>query len=668
LDVFALRNRLVGDYGDYGDYVRSFIRIDDDRIRERVEHELREGLLWPDPLIQLNPNFEPGETIEDLVAAGVLHAECRRIFQVGKDASGSAGKPLRLHRHQADAIRAAKTGRSYILTTGTGSGKSLAYIIPIVDHVLRAGPGRGVQAVVVYPMNALANSQAGELEKFLCRGYPEGREPVRFRRYTGQESDDEREEIISNPPDILLTNYVMLELLLTRPRERPLIQRARGLRFLVLDELHVYRGRQGADVGVLVRRARQAFSADALQCVGTSATLASEGAWEDLRAEVARVATKLFGAQVDPENVVGETLRRVTVDLDFSDAAAIDHLRTRVEGNAPPSDRFDEFVVDPLSSWIETTFGIQSEEASGRLIRVPPLPIAGSSGAAGKLAALTGVDVQRCEQALERQLLASYGSEPNPRTGFPVFAFRLHQFISRGDTAYATVEAEGTRHLTIQGQRFVPGDRSRVYLPLVFCRECGQEYYCVRRSSGAEAGRRRYHPRELSDRSTDDESQAGFLYVETTKPWSDDPETLYERLPEDWLEDFRGGLRVRRDRRAFLPELTRIGPDALESADGLECRWIPVPFRFCLHCGIAYDFRQRTDFPKLASLSTEGRSTATTILSLGAIRTLRADPPWNLRLGSSSAATRRWGASSRPSVRSVWRGSSSRPSTCRAAT
>ncbi len=61
-----------------------------------------------------------------------------------------------------------------MLTTGTGSGKSLAYIIPIVDFVLRQGSGKGIRAIVVYPMNALANSQANELEKFLCRGYPRG--------------------------------------------------------------------------------------------------------------------------------------------------------------------------------------------------------------------------------------------------------------------------------------------------------------------------------------------------------------------------------------------------------------------------------------------------------------------------------------------------------------
>ena len=81
-----------------------------------------------------------------------------------------------------------------MLTSGTGSGKSLTYIVPIVDHVLRNGSGRGIQAIGVYPMNALANSQAKELAKFLKKGYPEGKPPVRFACYTGQEKGAEQKQ------------------------------------------------------------------------------------------------------------------------------------------------------------------------------------------------------------------------------------------------------------------------------------------------------------------------------------------------------------------------------------------------------------------------------------------------------------------------------------------
>ena len=222
MDAFAIRDRLVRDYAEY---VRSFITVKDQRMQEYVDDVLRGGTLWPEPLIQLNPAFEPGESLQDLVADNTLHAECERIFRI-KTAADSTSVPLRLHRHQSEAIRIAGSGRNYVLTTGTGSGKSLAYIIPIVDQVLRLGPGKGIRAIVVYPMNALANSQVKELGKFLELGYPEGHPPVTFARYTGQDSDERRQEILAHPPDILLTNYVMLELILTRPRDKKLIAAA----------------------------------------------------------------------------------------------------------------------------------------------------------------------------------------------------------------------------------------------------------------------------------------------------------------------------------------------------------------------------------------------------------------------------------------------------------
>lgn len=259
MNVFELRNRLVAHYSDF---VRGLFHIHDERIRHKVEEELQAGLLWPEALIQINPSFAPGSWIDDLVRYGTLHEECGTIFRKdkGESAHNGQGKRLRLHRHQTEALRVARAGHNYVLTTGTGSGKSLVYIIPIVNHVLRHGSGRGIQAIVVYPMNALANSQEGELEKFLRRGYPNNQGSVTFARYTGQESTERKQEIIANPPDILLTNYVMLELLLTRPDEKQLIHAGKGFCFLVLDEFHNGHGHQRADVAMLVSRTWKAHN------------------------------------------------------------------------------------------------------------------------------------------------------------------------------------------------------------------------------------------------------------------------------------------------------------------------------------------------------------------------------------------------------------------------
>ena len=247
MDIFHVRDRLVEDYREF---TGSFVDIHDKAIREHVAERMANGYQWPDPWLSLNPSFASGGTVSELIEAGLLQPGNRDIFRLPN------GQELRLHKHQKEAIEAARTGQSYVLTTGTGSGKSLAYIVPIVDKVLEAKAAgtyqTGIKAIVVYPMNALANSQLGELEKFLGTSNPQ----VTFERYTGQESRDKRAAIIANPPDILLTNYVMLELVLTRPRERGLVRAARGLWFLVLDELHTYRGRQGADVALLVQTAQ----------------------------------------------------------------------------------------------------------------------------------------------------------------------------------------------------------------------------------------------------------------------------------------------------------------------------------------------------------------------------------------------------------------------------
>jgi hypothetical protein len=538
MNIFDFRHQLIADYASY---IQSFIHIRDPKIREYVQGELSAGFLWPHPLIQLNPSFAPGAWMDTLVGQNILHPACAKVFRKGKEApeTHGVGRPLRLYTHQEDAIRTAQQEQNYLLTTGTGSGKSLAYIIPIVEHVLKHESGRGIRAIVVYPMNALANSQYGELEKFLCHGYPDGKGPVTFARYTGQESEEQRHGILANPPDILLTNYVMLELILTRPAERPLIAAAQGLRFLVLDELHTYRGRQRADVALLVRRVRDVLSAHQLQCVGTSATLAGSGSYDEQRAEVASVTTQLFGSPVTPENVIGETLRRVTPEKEMTDPTFVEALRQRLtDTDAHPPKDYQGFINDPLSIWIEGAFGITTEPASGRLIRTPPRSLWGENGAARELSDLTGVPVDRCIDAIQEGLLGGYECEPDPETGLPPFAFRLHQFISRGGSVFASLELESERYLTVNGQQYVPSDRSRVLLPLVFCRECGQDYFCVWKTAPShDASGRRFTSRELTDSSSDDAQEAGFLYVSSDDPWPHDPQALLQRLPDDWVEE-----------------------------------------------------------------------------------------------------------------------------------
>ena len=628
MDVFDLRGRLVEDYARY---TRSFIKIADPRIKAKVDGALDDGALWPEPLLQLNPTFLPGGPIDDLVDDGTLHPECKKIFRIDKSDTDHSGKQLLLHAHQTEAIKKSKEGKSYVLTSGTGSGKSLTYIVPIVDHVLRRGSGQGIQAIVVYPMNALANSQAEELRKFLEKGYGVDRAPVKFARYTGQEKRDEREAIRNSPPDVLLTNYMMLELLLTRREDRSLVKAAQGLRFLVFDELHTYRGRQGADVALLIRRCRMAFGGHDIICVGTSATMASEGSSVEQKREVARVAETLFGTAVDATQVIGETLERATPELRWlrHREVVLSELSEALRSPDGPPEDYEAFRVHPLASWIESTFGVQAEPDTGRLIRQPPRRLRGPDSATTELAELTDAPADQVYQKLRAFLLRGSELRRSASSRFPIFAFRLHQFLTRGDTVWATIEPETLRHLEFSKLVAKPGEPEKTLFPVVFCRQCGTAYYRV--STFTEDQKRRLAPREDRREEGLDPQSSAYLYVSSQTPWpTGDGAALLNRLPPFMKETAADGTeRLRPDSRADLPERVFVDSTGriVEEGNGVPAALIRQNFLFCLEpsCGVAYTKSQRSERAKLTTLGVDNRSTATTVLAVRALIELQSD-------------------------------------------
>ena len=378
LDAFDLRDEVIGTYRDY---VQGFIKIADQRVRDAVDEALGSGNLWPQPWVQINPTYRLEADTRQLIDHRKLFDE--RIFPAF---SSDDGAPWQFYTHQVQAFERAAAGRPYVMTTGTGSGKSVTYIAPIIDHVLRtkqAATDRSIRAIIVYPMNALANSQLDALKGFLPGGcvhdavdeegdfHPERLTgEVTFARYTGQEDRNVRQALVEHPPDILLTNYVMLELLLTRVWDRNLLGNADKLKFVVLDELHTYRGRQGADVALLLRRVAEAAGklkgadrTDELLYVGTSATMASDGTPAEQRATVAGVASTLFGTRVEADDVIGETLERVTDgEVDPGELRAAVH-----NGWQPPAD-IDRLRADPICRWVESRIGV-APDAEGTLRR-----------------------------------------------------------------------------------------------------------------------------------------------------------------------------------------------------------------------------------------------------------------------------------------------------------
>src|SRR5699024_8539324 len=227
-----------------------------------------------------------------------------------------------------------------IVTTGTGSGKTESFLYPVLDHAARAkkaGIG-GIKALILYPMNALANDQAGRLATLLTEN-PAYR-GLTAALYTGEASHEpstlvtadslitDREMIRGSAPDVLLTNYKMLDQLLLRRADRPLWEAsAASLRYLVLDEFHTYDGAQGTDVGMLLRRLRLVLDQIApgrvhLTPVATSATL-GDGA--DAAAAMLDFARTVFGTDIGEDAVITETRVDLEEFMRPSREVAADH-------------------------------------------------------------------------------------------------------------------------------------------------------------------------------------------------------------------------------------------------------------------------------------------------------------------------------------------------------
>jgi ATP-dependent helicase YprA (DUF1998 family) len=319
------------------------------------------------PFLEGTPPYQPGAaTLAALVREGLLHRGFEALFAkpatdpapgraggFGRKPAAAASTPARermagdrlLYHHQEEALRrlcAAPAdfdrNRHTVVASGTGSGKTECFLLPALDwvfrHPSRAG-GRGLRVLLVYPMNALVNDQIRRLRQLVGFRAKDGEAPVpvTFARYTsetqstraaGLERDPAapdnqllgRDEIVADPPDILITNFAMLEQAMLRPQETPFFARVdeHAWRFLILDEAHSYRGAQAIELARLMQRVRAAVRRGKAAagvpvrepvCIATSATLASGGLTPDeRRARTAEFAGSLFGVPFAPDNVL----------------------------------------------------------------------------------------------------------------------------------------------------------------------------------------------------------------------------------------------------------------------------------------------------------------------------------------------------------------------------
>jgi len=227
--------------------------------------------------LSVNPRHETSSLpFRRLCEAIGLHRDLPRLFPGIK----------RLHAHQEHAVQNVLAGQPTVIATGTGSGKTESFLIPIMDYCLRERR-QGIKAIIIYPTNALATDQLRRIGECASRA------EITYGVYTGDTPYDEsrakvaregpfhlayRSEMLAEPPNILVTNHVMLDRMLTRPHERHLFtDNCRHLRFVVMDEIHSYRGHRATHLRFLLRRLRKAVPNPVVQ-ICCSATLASEDA------------------------------------------------------------------------------------------------------------------------------------------------------------------------------------------------------------------------------------------------------------------------------------------------------------------------------------------------------------------------------------------------------
>ena len=616
MNIFNVHNDIIGEYQSY---IESFINIKNDKIKEKVESDLASGKLWPEPLIQFNPSFKPGSSVKELSDSGVLHEDVNQIF------TGYS-----LYEHQVQAITLGSNNKDFIVTSGTGSGKSLTYIGTIFNYLLKNQNSKGVKAIIIYPMNALINSQYEEITKYK-KNFEDttGRDfPISFAQYTGQENDETRKEILQDLPDILLTNYMMLELILTRVNELNMRNSIyESLQYIVFDEMHTYRGRQGSDVALLIRRLK-AKCQNQISCIGTSATMVSGGSVTEQKEKVAEVATTFFGEKFQADQIIMETL--VSSLGDNQTEVTKDEVLKAIGDGIDKQGAYDSLIKSQLAKWLEQRIALSKSE-DGIVVRNKPQTL---QAIIDELSEFTGLSSNDSRATILDLLewISKVNVQANKEKKKTILPFKLHQFIGQTGSVYMTLDNDDDKKLiTLEAGVYVDkdedSDKKKPIFPIVFSRESGHEFICV--TKNAETGK--LEPREFNDWTVNEEEEiegnaAGYIIL-GDDIWSDDD--LYN-LPDSWVRTDRTGnvtsvIKKYRDRipkRIYFNEFGEYKDDQpLGLANFQEGWFMPYKLLFDPTSGTFFDSKT-SEGTKLTKLGSEGRSTSTTILSFNILRKL----------------------------------------------
>jgi ATP-dependent helicase YprA (DUF1998 family) len=520
---------------DYARYLQTIYFFRDPALRRQFREALSAPhFLTRGPILEAAAPFRLGRSVEQMIQDGILHPGFRTLC--------SDALPLHrpLYLHQDRAIEKIVAGsRNVVVATGTGSGKTEAFLIPILDHLLREQAAGtldhpGVRALLLYPMNALANDQLRRLRRVLG-SFP----AITFGRYTGETEEEDgraetrfrdqfpdepripnellsRRQLRARPPHILLTNYAMLEYLLLRPQDCEFFDGETGQhwRFIVLDEAHIYSGAEGIEIAMLLRRLKDRIvrsEPGRLRCIATSATLGRGR--EDFPA-IARFAAEIFGerfewddndparqdvveAEREPAAALGErwgegtpSLYRALADA-LEGQTSLETLCRRAIGEGIPADVVEQARREAMTSRQEANsrFLYFLLRGDGRLHRLRN-ELSRPRDLAELAPALFPEDPQASEHLIRLVDLA-VRARPG-REEVPLLPTRYHLFARALEGAFVCLNqaahqpggrAAGKPFLFLTRQERCPHCGARVF-ELAACPRCGTAYVVGRESGG----------------------------------------------------------------------------------------------------------------------------------------------------------------------------------------
>lgn len=473
---------------EYIGYISTTFHFRNKNLQKKLVKEL-EKTISNGPFVEIKDSFKSGKTIEELIEKGTLSPLFSDLEKNKKyDPKLPVARPLYLH--QEKAIEKITAGKNVVVSTGTGSGKTNCFVIPVINELLREKErgtlNDGVRAVFIYPMNALANDQIKGLREILMN-YPD----IRFGVYNGgtenKESDAiklyeamyanekypelqkrlpneevSRDEMKKHPPHILFTNYAMLEHMLFRPGDDTIFSNS-NFKFVVLDEAHVYAGATGIETSFLMGRLKGRINGERKpQFILTSATLGDGSPASNVR--VVEFAERLTGCDFSTDDIIAAyrdnsqkspKVIKYPIQL-FTDLANeenfIENVLTKYNLNYSYSQGKETEILYEIVSSSTLYDKIRSK---GNLIKL------------NDFAEFLEISSQEAVQFISLCAKAR-------KNGKPLIDIRYHYFLKALDGCYLALDHEDSLSLIRKDFFSVSYEKSAKMFEVAVCEDCGE--------------------------------------------------------------------------------------------------------------------------------------------------------------------------------------------------